>query len=177
MAKTIKVVFPAKAYWLKVQESNRDMGTNLPDGDQKEKFNLHQGFYTGDFYITPETKKKMIADGIPNKGMAGQLFKEDNEGNLFYRARREHFNPVLKARGSEEPGLILGPPRVSKEDEDGAIVAWDFEEDGLIGNGSDVLVGVSVWDNKKVTLEAVKIIELVPYENNGNSGNSGEGWF
>ena len=88
MAKTIKVVFPAKAYWLKVQESNRDMGTNLPEGDQKDKFNLHQGFYTGDFYITPEVKKKMIADGIPNKGMAGQLFKEDNEGNLFYRVRR-----------------------------------------------------------------------------------------
>ena len=102
-------------------------------------------------YITPETKKQMIADGVPNKGMVGQLFKEDNEGNTFYKAKRPHFNPRIQG------GKEMGPPVVM----DAESVAWDDQV--LIGNGSKLKVRLDVWDGKIVTLHAVKVLELTEY--------------
>ena len=55
----------------------------------------------------------------------------------------------------------MGPPRVLKEDADGVLVDWDFEADGLI---SKVVAKLDVWDGKLTTLEAVKVVEHVPYE-------------
>ncbi|CAG0898745.1 unnamed protein product, partial [Cyprideis torosa] len=61
-------------------------------------------------------KKKAIADGIPNKGMVGQLWKEDDEGNTYYKctqrgklmaAKRDDFRSGLEykiAKDLEDQG-------------------------------------------------------------------------
>ena len=154
------VDFEGTAKFAKVFEHNRDMGENLDDGDQKNKIVSEQGHYVLNVYITPETKKKMIADGVPNKGMVGQLFKEDNEGNLFYKAKRPHFNPRIQG------GKVMGPPVVMDADS----VEWDDQV--LIGNGSKLKVRLDVWDRKIVTLHAVKVLELTEYspDSEGLSG-------
>lgn len=169
MAKTITVDFVGKASYAKLQESNRDMGQNLMAGsDQRNKLEECEGMYVMNVFITPETKKQMIADGVPNKGMTGQLFKEDNDGNLFYKCTRKHINPKF------EDNNYMGPPKVIKE-VDGANVSWDWEEDGLIGNDSEVKVRLSVWDEKIVTMEIVKVLELVPYEGSTGGGITSDG--
>ena len=145
------VDFEGTAKFAKVFEHNRDMGENLEDGDQKSKIVDEQGHYVLNVYISPETKKQMIADGVPNKGMVGQLFKEDNEGNIFYKAKRPHFNPRIQG------GKEMGPPVVM----DAESVAWDDQV--LIGNGSKLKVRLDVWDSKIVTLHAVKVLELTEY--------------
>ena len=145
------VDFEGTAKFAKVFEHNRDMGENLEDGDQKSKILAEQGHYVLNVYITPETKKQMIADGVPNKGMVGQLFKEDSEGNTFYKAKRPHFNPRIQG------GKEMGPPVVM----DAESVAWDDQV--LIGNGSKLKVRLDVWDGKIVTLHAVKVLELTEY--------------
>ena len=68
------VDFEGTAKYAKVFEHNRDMAENLPDGDQKSKIIAEQGHYVLNVYITPETKKQMIAAGVPNKGMACLLY-------------------------------------------------------------------------------------------------------
>ena len=147
------VDFEGTAKFAKVFEHNRDMGENLMDGDQKNKIIAEQGHYLLTVEITPETKEQMIAAGVPNKGLVGQLFKEDDEGNLSYKCKRPHFNPRLN-RGE---GEVMGGPVVM----DGENEGWD--EGVLIGNGSKLKVRLDVWDGKIVTLHAVKVLELVEY--------------
>lgn len=155
------VDFEGEARWFKGFEVNRDMGENLmPDSDARNKIEAEQGHYVVNVYITPETKKQMIADGVPNKGMVGQLFKEDQNGDPFYKCKRPHFNTKIN-RGE---GKLMGPPVVV--DADGN----PWEEGTLVGNGSKVKIRLDVWDGKIVTWHAAKILELEEY-----SGESGDG--
>ena len=171
MAKTITVDFTGTASYAKLQESSRDMGSNLMAGsDQRIKLEECEGMYVMNVFIDAATKKKMIADGVPNKGMTGQLFKEDDDGNLFYKCTRKHINPKF-----EGASRLMGPPKVIKDDGEGANVGWDWEEDGLIGNDSEVKVRLSVWDGKIVTMEIVKVLELIPYEGSTGGPVSSEG--
>jgi hypothetical protein len=53
---------------------------------------------------------------------------------------------------------------------------WDYEADGTIGNGSEVLVELDVYKNKgyatyTTRLERVKVINLVEYNSDGSGKN------
>jgi len=149
------VDFEGTVSWFKGFESNRDMGENLEEGsDTRNKIELEQGHYLCNVYITPETKKQMVADGVPNSGMVGQLFKEDKEGNLFYKCKRPHFNTKV----NQGEGKVFGPPITVDADGD----QWDPET--LIGNGSKVKIRLDVWEKKIVTWHATKVLDLVEYE-------------
>lgn len=156
------VDFTGTAMFAKVFENNRDMGQNLQDGDQKDKILAEQGHYVMNVMITPETKKQMIAAGVPKTGMVGQLFKEDDEGNLYYKCKRPHFNPRL----NKGLGEIMGAPVVLDVDSE------DWNPEVLIGNGSEVKVRLDVWDGKIVTLVAVRVLKLEEFvpNNNGLAG-------
>lgn len=149
------VDFEGTASWFKGFESNRDMGENLEEGsDTLAKIEAEQGHYVCNVYITPETKKEMIASGVPNSGMVGQLFKEDKEGNLFYKCKRPHFNTKV----NQGEGKVFGPP-VTVDAEGN-----EWGANTPIGNGSKVKIRLDVWDRKIVTWHATKVLELVEYE-------------
>jgi hypothetical protein len=112
-----------------------------------------QGHYVLTVDITPETKAKMIADGVPDKGMVGQLFKQDDQGNLSYKCKRPHFNPRL----NKGEGEVMGAPVVM----DAASDLWD--ESVVIGKDSKLKIRLDVWDDKIVTLQAVRVLELQEY--------------
>jgi hypothetical protein len=147
------VDFEGTAKFTKVFESNRDMGENLQDGDLKNKIVAEQGHYVLTVDITPETKAKMIADGVPTKGLVGQLFKQDDQGNLSYKCKRPHFNPRL----NKGEGEVMGAPVVM----DAASDLWD--ESVVIGKDSKLKIRLDVWDDKIVTLQAVRVLELQEY--------------
>lgn len=174
-----KVYFAAKARWAKLRPENRDMGENLQEGsDTRLKIEAEQGHYLLNAYIDRNTKKEMIELGVPNKGMVGQLFKEDDNGDLWYKCKRPHFNPRLDNRETGGKGVVYGPPVIYKPThgtvslvnnkpvlEQGAtLVKWDWEEDGLIGNDSDIIVKLDVWENKIVTFEGVLVVNQVKFE-------------
>ena len=160
------VDFEGTVSWYKGFETNRDMGENLEEGsDTRNKIEAEQGHYVCNVYITPEVKKQMIADGVPNSGMVGQLFKEDADGNLFYKCKRPHFNTKV----NQGEGKVFGPPVTV--DADGE--TWDtaiYDEDKKlvsgtpIGNGSKVKIRLDVWEKKIVTWHATKVLDLVEYE-------------
>lgn len=86
--------------------------------------------------------------------MLGQLIKEDDDGNLYYKCKRNHQRVTKDGKT-----MIFGPPKVV--DKDGN----DFSDN--VGNGSIVEVTLDRWDGNNVTLvsmEEVKVLELVPYE-------------
>jgi hypothetical protein len=105
----------------------------------------------------------MVADGIPNKGLQAQLFKTNKEGKQFYKATRPHFNPKFKNQDTGEQGVEMGPPVMLKM-VDGEYLPWDWDSDGLIGNGTKATVKFDVWDGKITTLEKVCVTEHVAYE-------------
>ena len=153
------VDFEGTASWYKGFEGNRDMGENLDEGsDTRNKIEREQGHYVCNVYITPETKKQMVAAGVPNSGMTGQLFKEDKDGNLFYKCKRPHFNTKV----NQGEGKVFGPP-VTVDAEGNP---WDTETP--IGNGSKVKIRLDVWEKKIVTWHATKVLELEEYVADGD---------
>jgi len=156
----------------KVFEGQQDLGANLPEGsDQRNKLESIQGQFVMNLFMDKDTKKKAVADGIPTKGMTGQLWKEDDEGNIYYKCTRKHFNPKFTDRDTGEQGVIMGPPKVLMQEEDGGVRAWDKTTDGAIGNGSTVVVKFNVWQDKICEMEAIKVVEHVKWEPETNEGD------
>lgn len=153
-----KVYVECEIEWAKVRPEDRDMGPQ--DGsDMAKTFNDKQGVYVVNCLIDDEAKAKMVSDGIPDKGLQAQLFKTNKEGRQFYKATRPHFNSKFKDKDTGEQGVEVGPPEVLKHDGEN-YVAWDWEEDGLIWNGSKATVKFDVWDGKITTMEKILVTEL-----------------
>lgn len=157
-----KVYVDCELEWTKLRPEDRDMGPN--DGsDMAKNFDAKKGIYVVNCIIDEGTKSKMVADGIPNKGLQAQLFKTNKEGKQFYKATRPHFNPKFKNQDTGEQGVEMGPPVMLKLVED-EYLPWDWGEDGLIGNGTKATVKFDVWDGKITTLEKVCVTEHVAFE-------------
>ena len=70
-----KVYVECELEWTKLREEDRDMGSNLMEGsDQRNNIEAKQGLYVVNCVIDDAAKNKMVADGIPNKGLQAQLF-------------------------------------------------------------------------------------------------------
>ena len=140
---TRKVKLTGYGYWMKVFEGNRDLtGFN----DQLKEVG---GQCVMDLDLSPEEfgklkKAKFMSAGKPSA---------ENPG--YTRVR-------LKRKWQEEYGG--GAPTVLKDDG----TAWAYDEDGTIGNGSEVAVIVQVYDTKApnivgARLEKVKVLNHKPY--------------
>jgi len=140
-----------------------DTGENLDDdSDVKVKLMKTGGVYSTmvvlPFDNRDDAEEHLNSLGIPTDGMMGNLLKkitnEDGSKEIVYKIVRPHLEPNF-----EDP--LLGPPKVI--DSDGG--TWD--EETLIGNGSDITVKLNVWIGnkaKKIRWEAVRVDELVEYE-------------
>ena len=159
-----KVYVECELEWTKLREEDRDMGPR--DGsDMANNFDAKQGIYVVNCVIDEAAKNKMVADGIPDKGLQAQLFKTSKEGKSFYKATRPHFNPKFKNQDTGEQGVVMGAPVMLKMVE-GEYLPWDWDTDGLVGNGSKATVKFDVWDGKITTMEKVCITEHLKYEAN-----------
>lgn len=160
MGKT--VIVECEVEWAKLREEDRDMGPN--DGsDMAINMQAKQGVYVANLILTEDTKNKMIADGVPNKGLQAQLFKTDKEGRMYYKATRPHFNPKFRNQETGEQGVTIGAPAMFKK-VGNSHVPWDWETDGLIGNGSEVIAKLHVWEGKITQLEKVSVVNHVVFE-------------
>ena len=163
-----KVYVECELEWTKLREEDRDMGPR--DGsDMANNFDAKQGIYVVNCVVNEDAKNKMVADGIPNKGLQAQLFKTSKEGKGFYKATRPHVNPKFVDKETGQQGVVMGPPKVLKMI-DGDYIEWDWEADGLIGNGSKATVKFDVWDGKITTMEKVLVTDHLKFEANNDEG-------
>lgn len=133
-----------KGYWAKVFESNRDLtgyDNALVDVGGQTTIDVD----LDDRHFALLQKSRSMLRGSPSP---------DNEGLTRVKFKRKW----QEKYGGGEPKIERG---------DGS--AWDMETDGLIGNGSDVEVTLSVYDTSRknivgTRLDKVKVINNVPYE-------------
>jgi len=144
-----------------------DKGENLPeDSDIRRKLEQTDGIYSADFVLDfsnrDDAEDYLKELGIPTEGMMGNLLKRDPETKeIYYKVKRPHMEPnMAKEKGSDEMGYVFGPPKVVDANNN----KWD--EETLIGNGSEVTVKLNVWKGTKVTKvrwDGLRVDDLVEY--------------
>ena len=145
---TRKVVLTGIAEWAKVFEENRDK-VGFKEGDAPGTYEDTDGACTVDMILDDENMAKLTASKSMRKG------KPDTEG----RGTRVRF--IRKFNTGRD--WDSGSPVVVKADG----TKWDFDADGKIGNGSTVMVTLSVYDTRRKSivgtrLDRVKVLEHVP---------------
>lgn len=141
---TRKVKLTGIGYWAKVFEENRDL-TGYEDALKD---------IGGQCTIDVDLNDTEMAKLQASKSMLKGRPSDDNQGCTRVRFRR---------KWQENYGG--GAPRVVKADNS----LWDFDVDGVIGNGSVVEVILSVYDTSRknivgTRLEKVRVVEHVKYE-------------
>ncbi len=140
---TRKVKLTGLGYWAKVFEDNRDL-TGFEDALKEIG-----GQTTIDMDLDADNMEKLKKA----KSMLRGKDSPDNDDKVRVRFKR---------KWTEQYGG--GEPVVLKADG----TAWDYDEDGPIGNGSTVEVTLSVYDTSRkaiigTRLEKVKVLEHRPY--------------
>lgn len=147
-AKTI--VMDGYIKWARLRTSEMDTKF-VPDGQ-----------YNAEFY--PEDQENLDKIMSEAKARGKQIALKDpydGEGfgiGKYFKIYRNHVN-----RSVEEFG---GPPVVVKMDGDTVNDRWDFEMDGLIGNGSKVRIKVVMYGDGNMAghrLEKLGVLDLVSY--------------
>jgi hypothetical protein len=172
--------YPCKLKYAKVFNENMDTGLD-DDGkpieaDWAETIRNRGGKWSTDMCITEATKDKMISDGIPEVTLGYAQFKADDEfeGHPWRYNVKRYVITGMKDRKTGEP-VLNDPPSLGNlkelyEGDDGRTHAshWKYE-DGLIGNGSDANVTLSIYKNgnkRIIALQKIGLVEVVPYEDN-----------
>jgi len=166
------ITVDAELSWAKVFEFNRDMGS--PDYPKAET----DGEYQLNLTVDEKDKDRMIEAGIPETSMGWPQFKPAEDGKFTYKAKRPHKNKWMVDKETGEK-VVHGPPdvfffqqSVDKMKAEGGtdinnyLVNHNTDVDGLIANGSEAKVKLSVYvDGKKriVRLERVALTTFIPY--------------
>ena len=152
----------------------KDTGENLPEGsDVRNKIEQTDGIYATDVVLDfdnrDDAEEALAEMGIPMEGMMGNLLKRDKATKeIFYKVKRPHMEPNMPVeKGSDELGYVFGPPKVV----DAENKPWD--EEVLVGNGSDITVKLNIWKGTKVTKvrwDGIRVDNLIPYEGGSQEG-------
>ena len=149
--------------WIKMQLS--DMDTH------DSHFDKSGGRFTLDFY--PETEEeldKYWASGAPEVALGHQMLRTPDHPRYGNGDPDLGIGSYLKLRkdNNANDDRFAGPPNVFdwRGDKEGGTDLWDFEEDGLIWNGSKVAVKYSIWNNSEdksravIRLQSLAVLEL-----------------
>ncbi len=134
------ITLKGKAKWARVFEGNRDMK------GYQGAYQETDGACTMDVVLTKEEYQK-----LKDAGSATKLKLDEETGERFIKLKRPF-------KGKHE--WASGAPVVTKAD--GSV--WSFEDDGAIGNGSEVEVTVVVYTTSMTPgtrLEKVKVLKPV----------------
>ena len=128
---TRKLELTGIAEWAKVFTQNRDLTGYKPVPSAEGSYEKYNGACTLNIIIDDANLAAMQASGCPKQP------KADPEGRGW----------IVKFDRKFDTGqdYASGPPTVTHSDGS----AWDFVDDGLIGNGSTIDISVTVYDIPK----------------------------
>lgn len=133
-----------EARWAKIFEENRDKkGPNDAWVD-----------FGGKTTIQIHSKDRSVFEPLEDVGSQKRIKKDKEDGTYYAQFDRKW----------DAPYTYGGAPRVVHADGE---TDWDINQDGLVGNGSEVIVLLSVQDVKGMMatrLEGVQVIDHVEYE-------------
>jgi hypothetical protein len=170
MSKEKIVYLTGPIMFAKVFENNRDRGTYAPDGGQ----------YTVDIGLTKESYKMARSW---NKRYQAKEYDDERYGDMvddslqYLQFKRKH---IVTKRDGEVIEEWSGPPAVKQSDN------TDWEDKGMIGNGSKCTVKLAVFNGTftneegkqapytTVRLEAIRVDDWVQYDAPGSGGGDEE---
>lgn len=143
--------------WAKVFPETRDMFEYDEDTGGFTAPSSHEGTYSINLVLTPEDYRDLKMSG----SLAAKNSKLTDAGEDMVRFKRFH---LRKGKGGNVLEFASGAPKVI----DGTTgLPWDLDEQGLIGNGSEVEVTIAVYTTKfspGTRLEEVRVLNHVPVE-------------
>lgn len=151
--------FTGKASWPKLSEGNRDMYDWNAETMRYDLESATKGRYSIGLEMNSSDYRELKKTG----SMSAKHSKVSDDGFDVVKFNRPHEKRNFKG---EVMAFASGEPVV--QNTDGS--PWDWSINGMIGNGSEVEVTVSVYDTKYqpgTRLEKVRVLELVPYETEG----------
>lgn len=156
MAKSRWIEMHGFLAWAKVFEENYD------DSEFHEETD---GAYICNFYPSTEAEKQKYIDaGGPMSAMGHDTFKKDGDDygiGEYMKCVRKRVNERFPSYG--------GAPMVFDFREGPSTKLWSYEDDGELGNGTEVSVKMSLYGNKPgdprtiKRLEKIAVIDLVEY--------------
>ena len=170
--KTTYVTARGFAEYAKVFPENRDLAEKSTHPGVKKMLKQSDGQYSINFYPADETEMKKCFGPLAHELYGGgERLKEgaDYGTGKFFNLKRKHSDIRTTAKGDVDFGGRVEVVHFADDDNKGN--AWSFEDDGLIGNGSEVLVKFSVYGEgttQSVRLEKVGVINHVPYQAGGD---------
>lgn len=141
-------------------EYARVFPANMDNGDYHSKT---QGQYNVNFYPKNNAGfEEYFKAGVPMASMGYDTIKIGNPQiatGKYLKLKRPNVHPLVSDWG--------GAPAVFDFREGLGMKKWDMDVDGEIGNGSEVIVKVSVWGDggKSIQrLEKIAVLKLVEYD-------------
>jgi hypothetical protein len=171
--KTQYVTARGYAEYAKVFPENRDMADKTSHPGVKKMLKQHDGQYSINFYPADETELNKCFGPLAHELYGGgERLKEGQAFGVgkFINLKRKHTDIKDTKKGPMEFG---GAPEVVWWTEADKGQVWDWETDGPIGNGSEIIIKFSVYGEgttQSVRLEKVGVINHIPYE----AGNNGD---
>ena len=152
MANSTYLTIKGKAYWARVFEENRDMEGY--DGLAKAT----NGQYTINMVLDSDTVHRLSEANSQSVDYPKTVTDEDGNSIVAYRFKRVH---EKRNSAGEMLEWASGSPKVIGPDGS----PWSIEDNGLIGNGSEVELTVVVYKaghNYGTRLEKVKVLNHIP---------------
>ena len=168
MSKTKIVAMKGYVEYARVFESNMD--------DNMDFHGKTQGQYNVNFYpASNEEMEKFFAAGAPMSTMGHDTIKVGNQelgvDGKYLKLKRPNVHPS----GIADFG---GAPKVFDFRDGPSTTRWNVEENGELGNGSEVMVKVSIYGSgprASIRLERIAVVDQVVFE--GTTGDDGEDKF
>ena len=149
--------------WAKVFPETRDMMEFDEETGGFTKPSSTGGRYSLELVMTPEDYRELKMSG----SIAAKHSKMNEAGDDVVRFKREH---VRKGKDGVVLEFASGAPKVTDGVTD---EVWSLDEQGLIGNGSEVEITVAVYTTKfspGTRLETVKVLNHVPVPDRDSGG-------
>jgi len=147
---TTTLEIPGVFHWAKLTEADRDQADWHKD---------HDGATTISVVVDGTTSQEITDAGVRLLGKP----EEDGSG----------FRYTFKRKWDQGPNMAWANGEPAVFSPDGS--RWDWEKDGLIGNGSKGIVFVDVYSTKigiGTRLKAVQVIDHLKFDKNGGGSET-----
>lgn len=144
----------------------------FPENMDKGDFHIKKGgaYITNFYYKNEEDTQKLKDAGVPEEQLGWATFREDEEGpgiGVYTKLKRNHKGGFITDDGED---IFGGPPKIYDWTDGPSAKEWSYEEDGELGNGTEVVVIVQFWQTKNgkgLRLDQIAVVDHVVWDKEG----------
>ena len=140
----------------------------FPENMDNGEFHVKKGgaYVCNFYYKNQEDVDAMIKAGVPTEQLGWPTFREDADGpgiGVYTKLKRNHKGGFVNDAGVD---IFGGPPKVYDWTDGPSAKMWSHDDDGALGNGSEVMVVIDFWTTKNgkgLRLDQIAVVDAVEY--------------